>query len=572
MLLREALSYLEEITIKDLQKNAVSNITKKSYDKRVTSQNNFVSLESVSFVQNDLRLTFSVESSEGDGNFIDNKYTKPPAGFYTVMIQFIDSNKYLTNTINNESAQKALDQIFLNCDVKLFSDDPSFYWQGFWESLDDLDMAIFPFTGKPGDGQWTERHNNSGNLLIGNIRVTKHIKQILDELFVFKDQIINTILSGQTLRENLSLNEIDILNNNEHFIRTKILPTLRSSSDESEMTKKIELICNNNEEDVAAIYSALLDVEDIDKLYDDLEYNSVRLTDIINKNKILRMSRFVSDQNVKDFYLNLYDENKTGRYFFSFFLRDSQIGISNKKQNSIVCKNQTIHLKSIDDTFNSEEVKTFMTEEQFRFILEKTRYEKKCGNLLEFDYDQIFTKRDRKSAISTMKDEKRKVKSKILIDEDILRLTDANLVLFWPAIWDAAYVMLYNNKERTIDYMLEFLRRFLTKDYTQIHKAAKTSLDLDIKNFIDTIIKMPREIPKKFLELQMKAAFYEKSFDGFQEDRILIISQKKNNDIIFMAFDIMKQFNQIPKAFDSKQMAISSIKNRRAKLDFIDNL
>lgn len=572
MLLREALSYLEEITIKDLQKNAVSNITKKSYDKRVTSQNNFVSLESVSFVQNDLRLTFSVESSEGDGNFIDNKYTKPPAGFYTVMIQFIDSNKYLTNTINNESAQKALDQIFLNCDVKLFSDDPSFYWQGFWESLDDLDMAIFPFTGKPGDGQWTERHNNSGNLLIGNIRVTKHIKQILDELFVFKDQIINTILSGQTLRENLSLNEIDILNNNEHFIRTKILPTLRSSSDESEMTKKIELICNNNEEDVAAIYSALLDVEDIDKLYDDLEYNSVRLTDIINKNKILRMSRFVSDQNVKDFYLNLYDENKTGRYFFSFFLRDSQIGISNKKQNSIVCKNQTIHLKSIDDTFNSEEVKTFMTEEQFRFILEKTRYEKKCGDLLEFDYDQIFTKRDRKSAISTMKDEKRKVKSKILIDEDILRLTDANLVLFWPAIWDAAYVMLYNNKERTIDYMLEFLRRFLTKDYTQIHKAAKTSLDLDIKNFIDTIIKMPREIPKKFLELQMKAAFYEKSFDGFQEDRILIISQKKNNDIIFMAFDIMKQFNQIPKAFDSKQMAISSIKNRRAKLDFIDNL
>lgn len=571
MLLREALSYLEEITIKDLQKNAVSNITRKYYDKRIQSQNSFISLESVSFVQNDLRITFSVESSEGDGGYIENKYTKPPTGFYTVMIQFIDSNKYLTNSINKESTQKALDQIFLNCDVKLFSDDPSFYWQGFWESLDDLDMAIFPFTGKPGDGEWTERHNSSGNLVIGNIRITKHIKQVLDEIFLYKDEIIGIILSGQTLRESLSSNEINILNHNEHFIRTKILPTLRTSSDESKMSEKIEIICNRNKEDEASIYSALLGIEDIDKLYEDLEQNSVRLNEILDKDKILRMSRFVSDQDVKEFYLNLYDENKTGRYFFSFFLKDSQIGISNKRHNSIVCQNKTIHLKSIDDTFNSEEVKTIMTEEQFRLVLEKTRYEKKCGDLLEFDYDQIFTKRDRKSAISTMKDEKRKVKSKILIDEEILRLTDANLVLFWPAIWDAAYVMLYNNREKTIEYMTEFLLRFLTQDYTKIHKAAKLSLETDIKNFINVILKSPREIPKNFLELQMKAAFYEKSFDGFQEDRILLISQKKGNDIIFMAFDIMKQFNQIPKAFDSKNMEISSIKNRRAKLGFIDN-
>ncbi len=58
------------------------------------------------------------------------------------------------------------------CEVQIWSNDMSFYWQGAWEGLDRLDAVIYPFSGIKGKGIWWKKHGLDG------IHLTKHFVEI----------------------------------------------------------------------------------------------------------------------------------------------------------------------------------------------------------------------------------------------------------------------------------------------------------------------------------------------------------------------------------------------------------
>lgn len=580
---------LNEITLRDLNTNGVSNITYKAYNDRMKSDNNLALLDSVTFANNgeDVRCTFSVEGSSPS---IQNDYTDYKPGFYTVMIQFIGGVKYFSNALNRESISNAWDQMVQNCDIKVFSDDPSFYYQGFWEDLDNLNMTIFPYNGPNSDGIWTERHGTSGgNLVIPEIRVTKHLKQIMDHIWDYKEQVISLVSSGSVLREKLTSTEINLLNNNEHFIRTKIIPKIAASSDsDTILSNFIQSICNN-EEDESAIYSALFNIDDIDSIMErvlDNQTNIVKLTEE-HKDGVIKMSKLAKgDTELRDLYLNLYKENEDGRYFFAFLFEDSVLldNYSNTGSDKyfINSSNKRVELKNVNSTFESSEYKNFITVEDFIGAVERAKKETKCDkDLFDYDYDKKFTTttmakgNNRGEVLSSIGrfSVNYKKNSAVRVKSDLLVFDDVNLTILFDGIQSAVSNMLYHNKDKVKQYFQSFLKHFFNKNeiskWDKINKMAKMDLEKDFAKFVDIICEDPKQIPNKFLEMQLKYLFYEKSVTEHVTDNLLILSQlEKGNDISFMIFDLSKKDSQISSAFGNKTLNVRQIKNKQATLGF----
>ena len=92
--------------------------------------------------------------------------------------------KHLKDTPYSEEAN-LLKFIFHNCDVKFYSDDPSWYFQGGFEDGAKAGISIYKFPGEPGDGTWHNRHVQSGGLYNSNIHLTKHMAQIVEQIDAF---------------------------------------------------------------------------------------------------------------------------------------------------------------------------------------------------------------------------------------------------------------------------------------------------------------------------------------------------------------------------------------------------
>lgn len=80
-------------------------------------------------------------------------------------------------------------------DVKFYSSDDSWFYQGGWEQAAKHGASAQPFPGPNGSGMWDQRHKLSGGLSDG-IHLTKHLQQMLDDLPNFYEDIQQN-LNGQ---------------------------------------------------------------------------------------------------------------------------------------------------------------------------------------------------------------------------------------------------------------------------------------------------------------------------------------------------------------------------------------
>lgn len=181
---------LNETTLPQLAIDAVSSLTNKHLDIRYQNAYSY-SVQSAKFQGNDLYVTFSIMSTFRDGQSVYAGYTDSDNNHYSVVIEFIDAMNFYqnVNSLDTNGKKQAIQEIIAACDVKLYSDDPSFYYQGFWEDLAKVDMSIYPFPGPTGTDKWQAIHFASGGLSNPHVRVTKHIAQLAKEINGYIDYI-----------------------------------------------------------------------------------------------------------------------------------------------------------------------------------------------------------------------------------------------------------------------------------------------------------------------------------------------------------------------------------------------
>jgi hypothetical protein len=115
-----------------------------------------------------------------------------PGSFYNVVFKFEGVSEILgdkeTFKQSSDDAKKiaAIKNLIRVRPVKVYSNDPSFWWQGMYEDLEYYDGNIFPFQGPKGDGVWRKRHVDSGGLNKPPLRITKHMSQVIS---IFDDYV-----------------------------------------------------------------------------------------------------------------------------------------------------------------------------------------------------------------------------------------------------------------------------------------------------------------------------------------------------------------------------------------------
>lgn len=177
---------LNEATIDELSKNDVSNLTWNFLSDRYENGNSKIELTTATYhINNDfLEVTFLANATYGR--------TK-----YTLVFRFYNVEQYFISDPAKSRYSKVesmLRNIIHKCDVKLYSNDPSFMYQGSFEGLAKNNMSIFKFPGPNGDHVWDERHSDSGGLINSEIHLTKHLAQVvttMDKYISRMAQILN---------------------------------------------------------------------------------------------------------------------------------------------------------------------------------------------------------------------------------------------------------------------------------------------------------------------------------------------------------------------------------------------
>jgi hypothetical protein len=128
----------------------------------------------------------SAPKQRGAKNARPNQYTQE-IRFYGVRPMLGD-----LKSKDNRKRVEALNKIMGQCDVKFYSTDPSWYFQGDWEEAAKDGTSIYKFPGPKGKGIWKARHQNSGGLSDGTY-INKHMSQLIDELPSFFPVIAKSV-------------------------------------------------------------------------------------------------------------------------------------------------------------------------------------------------------------------------------------------------------------------------------------------------------------------------------------------------------------------------------------------
>ena len=185
-----------EATIDSLRGNSVSGITQRSLDQRY--QNDFnIDLAQASYHRKEdfLELIFFANSTYGATDFISaTSLPQGKNGQYTLCLRFYKVNSYLKDekSMGYSQLEKAIKDCIHNCDVKFYSDDPSWFFQSGWEEADKQGLSIYKFPGPKGTGVWTERHKASGGLN-SDVHLTKHLAQVVDEIDSYVTEIAQNL-------------------------------------------------------------------------------------------------------------------------------------------------------------------------------------------------------------------------------------------------------------------------------------------------------------------------------------------------------------------------------------------
>lgn len=201
---RKLVKFLE-MKMPELINGGISNITKKWLDLRQKDGETEITLNNALYHkggifgknQDFLELTFFAKSTYGGTSFVAAVDTpEAPNGYYVLVLRFYNVKPFLTKEVLNggyAQIETALHQIFQSCDVRLYSDDPSWFYQGGWEAADKHDVSIFKFTGPNGTGKWDAIHTESGGLTNPPIHITKHLAQVLMTLSDYVPEIAQNL-------------------------------------------------------------------------------------------------------------------------------------------------------------------------------------------------------------------------------------------------------------------------------------------------------------------------------------------------------------------------------------------
>lgn len=179
---------LNEKNLKDLKSGSTSNLTQKYIDSRFANGRTKIFLKSatINSKKGFMELIFNAASTYGATDYIAATNLQQAAdGYYTLAIRFYNIGQYITKdfmSLPSGTKQQAIKQVINNCELKLYSDDPSYYYQGCWEDSEKEGLAIYKFPGEAGKNIWHDRHAKSGGLTNSNIHLTKHLSQLIDNI------------------------------------------------------------------------------------------------------------------------------------------------------------------------------------------------------------------------------------------------------------------------------------------------------------------------------------------------------------------------------------------------------
>ena len=186
--------FLEALNLKSLGRGGVSNLTAGHLDQRLNDPeaNSHVELIEAKWKiqENEIVVFFYVSPTYGGDKVLAPSARPYRGSFYNVVFQFSGVETFM-GTIDEftekdeRDREKSVEEMVWGCPVKVYSNDPSFYYQGNWEDLAKVDGVVFDFPGPTGTGYWHDRHAGSGGLANSNIRITKHMAQIIEDMRKF---------------------------------------------------------------------------------------------------------------------------------------------------------------------------------------------------------------------------------------------------------------------------------------------------------------------------------------------------------------------------------------------------
>jgi hypothetical protein len=183
--------FIEALVLKNLERGGVSNLTARYLKQRLTDPeaNRHVELIEAKWKieDNEIVIFFYVSPTYGSQEVLTPTAKPYQGSYYNVVFQYVGVEQYL-GTIDEYTAdnmRKRTDKIrnmIWNCPLKVYSNDPSFYYQASWEDLAKVDGAVFPFPGPTGTGYWHQKHAQSGGLSNANVHITKHMANIIHNM------------------------------------------------------------------------------------------------------------------------------------------------------------------------------------------------------------------------------------------------------------------------------------------------------------------------------------------------------------------------------------------------------
>lgn len=183
---------LKELTVYDFKKQAVmSDITseyKKIRNQMIGYENRVTKLVDIEINIKDNYVIFYF-LTEPTPMYPDNhiyKTTQPKKNFalkpdntYTMLIKVLDFFDWL-ETSPHEITIDDIKDVLRVADVQVFSDDPSFHWQGMNYKLSQLGSSVYPTNIE--DKVWGKRHKD-------NNFMSKHLGGLLDSIDFFIPQM-----------------------------------------------------------------------------------------------------------------------------------------------------------------------------------------------------------------------------------------------------------------------------------------------------------------------------------------------------------------------------------------------
>jgi hypothetical protein len=156
----------------------------------------------------------------------------------SIVIPELGGDWSLWNELSDGEKTNILKKIFGTCKCRVHSDDPSFYWQGVWETLSKHDGTIFKYTGPQGKGVWDARHRKSNSdpsyspqfskgQQNDEIRVTKHIAQMSYESDLIAKAMSRVVQLTEQKRQEKIMNDSNNIKLNEHVFKTILGKSLK---------------------------------------------------------------------------------------------------------------------------------------------------------------------------------------------------------------------------------------------------------------------------------------------------------------------------------------------------------